>query len=109
MSHSIIQSSAYPLSGEVDLAVAAPMGQDLTRVARETSGSEAAFDCTDLTFIDAAGITMLLNVASRSGKRVRLLNVRPGCRRVFEILDLCDRFGVEARSPGQPGRLPLSA
>lgn len=84
-----------PLSGEVDLAVAPDTGRRLLAVARDTAGQSVEFDCSDLTFIDASGITMLLEVAQRSGKVVRLVNLAASCRRVFDVLDLCEWFGIE--------------
>ena len=84
-----------PLSGEVDLAVAPDAGKRLLAVAQETPGSSVVLDCTELTFIDASGITMLLDVAERSGKAVRLVNLTACCRKVFDVLDLCEWFGIE--------------
>jgi anti-anti-sigma factor len=87
---------AGQLSGEVDLASAPDAGKVLLAAANDAPGSTVAFDCGELSFIDASGITMLLDVVERSGKTVRLVNLADGCRRVFEVLDLCEWFGIEA-------------
>jgi len=98
------------LSGEVDVAAAPATGAALLRVAQSAPGPNVELDCSELTFIDASGITMLLRVAAESGKAVRLLNVEPCCRRVFEVLDLCERFGIEdPTSGGEKGRFAISA
>jgi anti-anti-sigma factor len=98
------------LSGEVDVAVAGAVGEKLLSVATGTEGATVEFDCAELTFIDASGITMLLQVAKCSGKQVLLLNLLPRCRRVFEILDLCERFGIDGDAPVHPPILsPLPA
>ncbi len=86
------------LAGEVDLAVASEAGRRLLTAARDARGP-VVFDCAELTFIDASGITMLLDVVERSGKAVRLVNLTACCRRVFEVLDLCTWFGID---DGQP-------
>jgi anti-anti-sigma factor len=99
ISNSVLPSASYPLSGDVDLAVAADIGRDLTAAAVVASEPTVDVDCAGLTFIDASGITMLIDVETRSGKQVRLLNVAAPCRRVFEALDLCERFSVEGSSP----------
>jgi anti-anti-sigma factor len=90
------------LSGEVDVAVAGTVGAKLLTIASGTRGATVELDCVDLTFIDASGITMLLDVANCSGKQVRLLNLVTGCRRVFEVLDLCDQFGIERHTTRGP-------
>jgi anti-anti-sigma factor len=98
------------LSGEVDVAVAGAVGEQLLSVATGTMAATVEFDCAELTFIDAAGVTMLLNVAKCSGKQVRLFNLRACCRRVFEVLDLCERFGIGTHPARGPLiRRPLSA
>jgi anti-anti-sigma factor len=88
--------AACRLSGEVDLAVARSAGRDLLGAARSAPGPSVEVDCSELTFIDAAGITMLFRVATESGKAVRLINVTPTCRRVFDVLDLCEQFGIDS-------------
>lgn len=90
---------ARRLTGEVDLAVASGAGEHLLAIAVATPGPSVVFDCTAMTFIDASGITMLLDVVEQSGKAVRLANVTGCCRRVFEVLDLCEWFGIEHGEP----------
>jgi anti-anti-sigma factor len=84
------------LSGEIDLASAPEAGKVLLAAANEAPGITVELDCAELIFIDASGVTMLLDVVERSGKAVRLVNLAEGCRRVFEVLDLCGWFGIEA-------------
>jgi anti-anti-sigma factor len=101
---------ASHLSGEVDVAVAGTVGAKLLRVAARTVGTTVELDCAELTFIDASGIAMLLDVADSSGKQVRLVNLGASCCRVFEVLDLCERFGIEGPAPREElTRLPLPA
>jgi anti-anti-sigma factor len=99
ISKSQVSPLSYPLSGEIDIAVAAEVERELTSAAGTGAAPGVELDCAALTFIDASGITMLLNVAARSGKPVRLVNVAPACRRVFEVLNLCERFGLAPRPP----------
>jgi anti-anti-sigma factor len=87
---------AGQLSGEIDLATAPEAGKVLLAAADEAPRTGLELDCAALTFIDASGITMLLDVVERSGRTVRLVNLADGCRRVFEVLDLCEWFGIEA-------------
>jgi anti-anti-sigma factor len=84
-----------PLSGEVDRAVTQQLEPRLLDIALSTPGPTVAFDCAELTFIDSSGIDMLVRVAEQCGKAVRLVNLASGSRRLFEILDLCARFGLE--------------
>jgi anti-anti-sigma factor len=82
------------LAGEVDLAVAPEAGRRLLAIAQDSPRPSVVFDCVELTFIDASGITMLLDVTERSGKAVKLVNLTTSCRRVFDVLDLCEWFGI---------------
>ncbi len=86
------------LVGEVDLAVAPDAGRGLLTIAQDSPRPSVVFDCAELTFIDASGITMLLDVVERSGKAVQLVNLTANCRRVFDVLDLCEWFGIKERS-----------
>ena len=101
----LVQAQTIPvpprvsLSGEVDCAITPQLQPHLLEMAAGTPGPSVSFDCAGLTFIDASGVNMLLEVADRSGKPVRLVNLAPGCRRVFEILGLCARFGIEDAAP----------
>jgi len=101
---------ACGVSGEIDVAVSGAVGRKLLTVATATDGAVVELDCAELTFIDASGVTMLLDVANRSGKQVRLVNLIPCCRRVFEILDLDEQFGIDRPAlRGAPIRIPLEA
>jgi anti-anti-sigma factor len=91
--------AACRLSGEVDAAVTRAAGLALLATAIRTPGPSISFDCAELTFIDASGITMFLRVEAESGKRVHLVNLSRSCRRVFEVLDLCERFGIGDSAP----------
>jgi anti-anti-sigma factor len=84
-----------PLSGEVDRAVTPELEPRLLDIAVSSSETTVVFDCAELTFIDSSGIDMLVRVAEQCGKPVRLVNLASGSRRLFEILDLCARFGIE--------------
>jgi anti-sigma B factor antagonist len=83
------------LSGELDLATAPAVAVDLLGFALETLSSTIILDCTDLTFIDSSGIDMLVQLGRVAEKRIELINVAPGPRRVFELTGLCEMFGVE--------------
>jgi anti-anti-sigma factor len=83
------------LSGEMDMATASAAETDFLAMALRTVSPTLTVDCTELTFIDSAGVHMLEHVAKRSGKPVQLTNVPQNCRRVFEVLNLCERFAIQ--------------
>jgi anti-anti-sigma factor len=76
------------------MAVAPAAERALLAAAAAQSGDVFDIDCTDLTFIDSSGIAMLIDVARRSGKDVNLVNVERVPRRAFEVLGLCEMFGI---------------
>jgi anti-anti-sigma factor len=83
------------LSGEMDVASARAAEADFLALALRTTSPTVAIDCTGLTFIDSSGVHMLEDVAKRSGKPVHLTNLPHSCRRIFEILDLCEKFAIQ--------------
>jgi anti-anti-sigma factor len=83
------------LSGEIDMASAPFAERRLLASVLGTPESTVVIDCMELTFIDLSGVEMLEHVAQRSGKTVHLANLSPPARRVFEILKLCERFGID--------------
>jgi anti-anti-sigma factor len=87
------------LGGELDLASAPQVARDLLGFALDTLSSTVILDCSDLTFIDSSGLDMLVQLSRLSEKRIELVNVPPGPRRVFEVTGLCEMFGIPATSP----------
>jgi anti-anti-sigma factor len=86
------------LSGELDLATAPVVAVQLLGFALETLSSTIILDCSDLSFIDSSGIDMLVQLGRVSEKRIELINVPAGPRRVFELTGLCEMFGIEVHA-----------
>jgi anti-sigma B factor antagonist len=82
------------LHGEVDLATAPTIQAALMEYARRLPGPVVELDCRDLEFIDSSGLQMLVEVTDGTSKSIRLVNVAPSIRRVFEITGLAPRFGL---------------
>jgi len=82
----------YRLHGEVDTATALHVRLDLRR-AINTSGADLVVDCSDVSFIDSTGVAVLLEANRKlevDGRKMLVVNVPPGPRRVFEALGLAD-------------------
>jgi anti-anti-sigma factor len=80
------------LAGEIDVALVPELEASLCEQARRVPGRRVVFDCSAVTFIDSAGIAMMLTVEQVTGKRVELANLIPSCRRVLEVTGLGDRI-----------------
>src|SRR3954468_18957424 len=91
----ILRAAAGVLIGDIDFATTSQIGPRLLKVAVSVPGDTVTFECGGLRFIDSAGVNMLLSVAGRSGNHVRLVNLAPCCRHVFEVLNLAAMFGIE--------------
>jgi anti-anti-sigma factor len=76
------------LSGEVDVAVAAQLRSVGALLAQH--GQRADVDAAGVTFLDAAGLSALLELAGRGGS---LLVLRPSPA-VLRLLDLLERSGL---------------
>jgi anti-anti-sigma factor len=80
------------LAGEIDISMVPQLEASLCEQAARVPGHRVVFDCSAVTFIDSAGIAMMLNVEQATGKRVELANLIPSCRRVLEMTGLSDRI-----------------
>jgi anti-anti-sigma factor len=76
----------FTLSGELDLATAPQLAQALGFVT-----GTIAIDCRSLTFMDAAGIQVLMDALEHLD-RIQLTNVRPRVRRVLTIVGVAEMF-----------------
>jgi anti-sigma B factor antagonist len=75
------------LNGELDLANAADVEQQLTS-AEATDAASIVLDLSGLTFIDSTGIRMIVSADARSranSHRLTLLRGSPAVERVFVI------------------------
>jgi anti-sigma B factor antagonist len=80
------------LRGAIDLANAPALRSDLSE-AIERNGSHLLVDCTQLTFIDSTGITVLLEANRKlevDGRHMLIVAVPDRTRPVFEMLGLSD-------------------
>jgi anti-anti-sigma factor len=94
----------YNLRGDVDLANAPQLRAELSEVIAQ-DGAHLLVDCTNLTFIDSMGITVLLEANRKleeDGRHMLLFNVPPRTQRVFEMLGLADllRYDRDGHSAG---------
>ena len=75
------------LAGELDLAGSANVSEELRRV-EATDAQEIVLDVSELTFIDAAGIRVLLEAEARSrsdGGRLRVTQPQREVERVLQL------------------------
>jgi anti-sigma B factor antagonist len=82
----------YALRGEIDVRTAPDVRVDLHALIQR-SPAPLRVDCAELTFIDSTGVAVLLETEHELQRRdlhIRITNVRPGPRRVFELLGLSD-------------------
>jgi anti-sigma B factor antagonist len=89
------------LRGEIDFASAPSLSRDLAVAVNADANADLLVDCSQLTFIDSAGIYALLEAhrALRADERHMLVvNVPLLARRVFEILGLTDMLRIEQLS-----------
>jgi anti-sigma B factor antagonist len=86
------------LSGELDLGSAPQFRKCLAELAR-IGAIHLVIDLSELTFLDATGISLLVTDYKRSSKaggRLVVRNARPRVMRVFEITGLVELLSVTA-------------
>jgi anti-sigma B factor antagonist len=85
------------VSGDIDLATA-PQLRDKLHAHLDHGGGTVVLDCSDLTFIDASGISVLLDLyqnMGHAGRDLRIEHLHPSHRRIFEILGLTESLHVQ--------------
>jgi anti-anti-sigma factor len=92
--HRCSRATSRPLCGELDIATVPAVRAELEEHARRLRGPALVLDCRDLEFIDSSGLQMLVEVAAGASKSIRLVNVAPSTRRIFEITGLAPQFGL---------------
>lgn len=83
------------LSGDLDLASYETLDDELRRI-EATDASRIVIDLSQLTFLDSAGIRLLVEADARSRSDSNRLRLIPGDHRVQRILQLC---GLEESLP----------
>jgi anti-sigma B factor antagonist len=86
------------LWGEADLASAPKILAALDQAIAISAAECFVVDCTALTFIDSTGIRALIEgseALQRQGRSMQVVNLKPGPRRVFDILGLLELFKVD--------------
>jgi anti-sigma B factor antagonist len=85
------------LDGELDIATAPQLAAAVAGVLDATPPPErVVIDAEQLMFVDASGLSPLLEARRRLGPGgLRLRNVRPPVLRVLRLLDLADALGLD--------------
>ncbi len=92
----------HTVRGEIDVATAARLRSDVEAVVAARPDADLVLDCSELTFIDAAGIRVFVDVhrrLSRVGRGFRVEHLHPSYLHIFDLLDLTER--LQARPPSQ--------
>ncbi|HEX2577394.1 MAG TPA: STAS domain-containing protein [Aquihabitans sp.] len=77
------------LSGELDMG-SAPQLAACMQAVLATRPDRVVVDCADLTFMDSAGIAVLVTAWNNTDGRTALRNLRPIVRRVIAVTGLDD-------------------
>jgi anti-sigma B factor antagonist len=99
-----IQAGVPPvveIYGEIDIQSAPPLRDELLRVMRR-HGPRLALDLRGVTFLDCAGVNVLLATRRRARLEdgwVRVTQASPRARRTISLLGLQDVFGLSASGP----------
>jgi anti-sigma B factor antagonist len=89
-----VHSATIRIAGEVDLACAHQL-----RAALRSLNGDAVLDCSELSFIDSTGMSVLLGAHRRfeaEGHRLRLVGVSQAVHRTLRVAGLDRVFIIEA-------------
>lgn len=83
------------VAGEIDMAAAPNIHSAVATVLQDEGVRELVLDFADVTFLDCAGITALLEVVRRArarGASASLIHCRPVVLRVLDATGVTDRL-----------------
>jgi anti-sigma B factor antagonist len=86
----------YPVRGEVDLASASELQDELLAVVNSNS-DDLVLDCEGLEFVDSTGIAVFVHtqrVLELQGRRLRIVNLSGMARRAFDLLGLSEMLSI---------------
>ena len=86
------------LVGELDLGEAEHAQQVATRALARSDRGPLILDLSDLAFCDSSGMRALIGIKREAGgyeRDVILRGLRPGIRRVLELVGLLEQFTIE--------------
>ena len=89
------------LTGELDLASAPRVEEELERVERD-GPPRLVLDLRGLTFMDSTGLRLIAGADARpraDDRRLTIVQGPPAVRRVFEITRLDERFDIVDEDP----------
>ncbi len=87
----------FLLRGEIDIAAAPKLRADLDD-AVASDDADLVVDCTDLTFIDSSGLSVLLAVVRElqaSGRGLRVVNASNAVVRVIQVAGVTETLRVD--------------
>ncbi len=88
------------VAGELDLCTAAHLAAEVRSAQR--TGADVIVDLEEVTFMDCAGLRVLLSASMDSGPAA--FSVTPGPRQVQRLFKLADARGLlDVVAPGIPG------
>jgi anti-anti-sigma factor len=93
------------LSGELDVAGATLLEQEVDRVVSDHEVRTLVLDLRELDFMDSTGLRLMVLADDRSraeGRSLRLVRGKPDVQRVFEITRMTDRLDF-VDSPAEAG------
>jgi anti-anti-sigma factor len=87
----------FLLRGEIDIAAAPKLRADLDAEVAP-GGADLVVDCSELTFIDSSGLSVLLAVLrelQESGHALRLARTSNAIARVIQVAGLTETLGLD--------------
>jgi anti-anti-sigma factor len=96
------------IHGDLDAAVASRLHSDLDAAIADHPGT-LVIDCSELTFIDAAGINVLIAAHRKlhcEGRGFKIQNLQPLYHRIFEMLALVDESWASSHHLHCGGTIP---
>jgi len=84
------------LAGEIDFSVTHKVRERLMAVV-DTDAPEIVLDMAGLSYIDSSGLALLIElrkILAESGRSVRIRTISPQVRKLFNLTQLGDLFGL---------------
>jgi anti-sigma B factor antagonist len=100
-----VAAQRFFVRGDIDIANASQLGSELEALVG-TGDGDLILDCTGLTYLGSAGVSVIVTtqktLAAR-GNELRVANVHGIAARVVDVLDLIEVLHVNEPAPGETG------
>jgi len=91
------QYLVFSLAGRMDVNVSSQMEREISQVFNDNPGKNVILNLEDIEYMSSSGLRVFVSIMRQlqeKNLKLRLCNLSPAVRKVFEIVELMDLFEI---------------